>query len=110
MGVFTSQRRGSEFGDQITLGEDGKTKADRERQTSCHHLYVESKQKRYKCTYLQNRNRLTDFESKLWLPKGKGGGVGMDWGLGIGMCQLLHTEWTVNGNLQYSTGTLINTP
>ena len=27
----------------------------------------------YKLTYLQNRNRLTDLENKLWLPKGKGG-------------------------------------
>ena len=29
--------------------------------------------KRYKWTYLQNRNRVTDVENKLKLPKGKGG-------------------------------------
>ena len=29
-------------------------------------------QKLYKRTYLQNRNRLTDIEKKLWLPKGWG--------------------------------------
>ena len=28
----------------------------------------------YKWTYLQNRNRLTDIEKNLWLPKGKGEG------------------------------------
>ena len=29
--------------------------------------------KGYKWTYLQNRNRVTDVENKLWLPGGKGG-------------------------------------
>ena len=29
---------------------------------------------------------------------------GMDWGLGIGICTLLYTEWMVNGNLLQSTG------
>ena len=30
------------------------------------------KKKRYKWTYLQNRNRLTDIENKLMVTKGKG--------------------------------------
>ena len=43
--------------------------------TTWYHLYVESK-KWHKWTYLRNRNRLTDFENNLWLPKLKRGGEG----------------------------------
>ena len=32
--------------------------------------------KKYKQTYLQNRNRLIDLEMNLWLPGGKGMGEG----------------------------------
>ena len=39
-----------------------------------HHLYVESKTKRYKWTYLQNRNRLTDIENNPMVTKGEGTG------------------------------------
>ena len=39
-------------------------------------LYVESKKKWYKWTYLQNRNRLTDLEKELVVAEGK------DWGKG----------------------------
>ena len=35
-------------------------------------LYVESKKKWYKWTYLQNRNKLTDLENKLMVARGKG--------------------------------------
>ena len=47
----------------------------------------------YKLTYLQNRNRLTDFE-KLMVTKGDmWWGVGeMDWAFGIGMCTLTYME------------------
>ena len=39
-----------------------------------YHLYVESKKKkRYKWTYIQNRNRPTDIESKLIVIKGERG-------------------------------------
>ena len=41
-----------------------------------YHLYVESKKKWYKGTYLQTTNRLTGIENKLWLPKGQGEGEG----------------------------------
>ena len=34
-----------------------------------YHLYMESKKKRCKWTYLQNRNRPTDIENKLMVPK-----------------------------------------
>ena len=33
--------------------------------------------------YLQNRNRLTDIENRLWLPRQGEGGVGWTGGLGI---------------------------
>ena len=50
-------------------------KSDRERQI--YHLYVESKKtKRYKWTYIQNRNRPTDIEKNLRLPKWKVDGEG----------------------------------
>ena len=44
----------------------------------------------YKLTYLQNRNRLTDFE-KLMVTKGDEGGR-MDWGFGIGTCTVRYME------------------
>ena len=53
---------------------DYHTKSDRERQI-WYHLYAESK-KKYKWTYLQDRNRLTDWENKslvtkrIWLGAG----------------------------------------
>ena len=37
-------------------------------------LYVESKKKWYKWTYLQNRNRFTDVENKLMVTKGERAG------------------------------------
>ena len=37
-------------------------------------LYVKSKKKWYKWTYLQNRNRLSDLENKLVVSRGKDGG------------------------------------
>ena len=52
--------------------------------------------KGYKWTYLQNRNRLTDFE-KLLVIKGsrlRGGWTGCVW---IGICTLLYMEWLASG-------------
>ena len=37
-----------------------------------YHSFVESKKKRYKWTYLQNRNTFTDIENKLMVTKGEG--------------------------------------
>ena len=48
------------------------SKSDREKQI--YHLYVKSKKKWYKWTYLQNRNRLTDIENKLMFTKGESEG------------------------------------
>ena len=38
--------------------------------------------------YIQNRNRLTDIEKYLWLPKRKG----TNWGYGINRCKLLYIK------------------
>ena len=38
-------------------------------------LTVESKEKWYTSTYLQNRNRVTDVDNKFTVPGGKGRGV-----------------------------------
>ena len=49
------------------------SKSDRERQISCDITYMWNLRK-WKWTYLQNRNRLTDIESKLMVTKGERGG------------------------------------
>ena len=54
---------------------------------------------------LQNRNRLTDFESKLMATKGDRSGEGMDWGFGIGTFTLRYVEWSANEDLLYSVET-----
>ena len=45
------------------------SKLGRERQLSYDHLYVESKKKGYKWTYLQSRNRVKVIENKLMFTK-----------------------------------------
>ena len=45
-------------------------KSDRERQISYDIAYMWNLKKRYKWTYLQNRNRLTDIENKVMVTKG----------------------------------------
>ena len=40
-----------------------------------------------------------------WLPRGIGGGGGMDWEFGISRCQLLYIHW-INKVLPYNTNTL----
>ena len=46
-------------------------------------LYVESKKKWYKRTYVQNTNRLTDIENKLMVTKGERwvGGINQEFGI-----------------------------
>ena len=48
----------------------------KERQISYDVTYMWNPKRKYKWNYLQNRNRLTDIEKNLWLPKGKGEGEG----------------------------------
>ena len=50
------------------------SKSDRERQISYDIAYIWNLKKWYKRTYLQSRNRVTDVEKILWLPRGKGTG------------------------------------
>ena len=57
------------------------------------------KKKRYKRTYLQKRNRLTDFKNEVTVTKGDRWWGGMDWGFGMGVCTLLYVEWMVYGYL-----------
>ena len=52
------------------------SKPDRERQISYDIAYMWNLNKRYKWTYLQNRNRLIDIENKLMVTKGEGRGKG----------------------------------
>ena len=48
-------------------------KPDRERQVSYDIAYMQSLKKRHKWTYIQNRNRPKDIESKLMATKGERG-------------------------------------
>ena len=47
------------------------SKSDIERQISYYITYMWNLKKLYKLTYLQNRNRLTDFENKFMVTKGE---------------------------------------
>ena len=49
-------------------------KSDTEIEISYDIIYMWYLKRWYKWTYLQTSNRLTDFETNLWLPKGKGVG------------------------------------
>ena len=61
------------------------SKSDRERHISYDITYMWNVKKRYKWTYLQNRNRLIDIENKLMVTKGEswGGGEGKIRNLGL---------------------------
>ena len=60
------------------------SKSDRERQILYDITYMWNLKKWHKWTYLQNRNRLTDFENKPVLPNGKvGGGINYEFGINI---------------------------
>ena len=79
----------------------------RERKTNviCYHFYVKSKKKWYKLTYSQNRNRVTDIETNLWVTlEEKGGKLGdSDW--------YIHSSiYKINSkNYCIEQGTLLNT-
>ena len=46
----------------------------------------------------------------LWLPRGRGGGGGMGWEVGVSGCQLLCREWICNKVLLYRTGNSLQYP
>ena len=65
---------------------------------------MESENKQYKWTYLQNRNRLTDLKNELMAnQEGEGCGKEMVRKFGIDMYTLLYFKWITNKNLLYST-------
>ena len=78
------------------------SKSDRESNTIWYHLYVKSKMW-HKWTYLWNRSRLTDVETRLVVVR-IGGREGMDWEFGIIRCKLLYLGWINNNVLLYGTG------
>ena len=63
-------------------------KSEREKQISCNIAYMWNLEKWYRLTYWQSRNRVTDVEKKLWLPRGEGEG-GTSWEIGIDIYTLL---------------------
>ena len=79
----------------ITLSEVRKGKTN----TIGYHLYVES-EIWHKWTELQNKNRLPDIRTDVWLPRRLGGG-GMDWEFGVSWCKLLCIEQINNKVLLY---------
>ena len=83
------------------LSEERTKKTD----TIWYRLYVESKIW-HKWTYLKNRKRLRDIENRL-VPKGEGGGRGIEREIGVGRYKLLHLEWISSEVLLYSTGNSI---
>ena len=59
----------------------------------------------YKWSYLQNRNRLADFENKLMLPKGKDGvgGINLESGINAAVYKMDKQQWpTVQHREPYS--------
>ena len=58
--------------------------------------------KRYKQTYIQNRNRLTDIENKHGYPRGRV--ERRDREFGLDMYTLLYLKWITNKDLLYNTG------
>ena len=57
--------------------------------------------------YLQNRNKLTDIESRFVVAKGEEGEGRKDWEFGISRCKLLYLGWINNKVLLYRTGNYI---
>ena len=49
------------------------------------------------------RNRLTDLENELKLPRGEGEGKGTVWEFGMNMYILLYLKWITRKGLLYST-------
>ena len=67
-------------------------------------LYLKSKKKWYKWTYLQNRNRLTDFKKAISSYQGEGREEGRVRQFGMEMYTLLYLKWIPNRDLLSSTG------
>ena len=58
----------------------------------------------YRYSYLQSRNRDTDIEKNIWMPRGKGGdGMTCEIGIDIYTLLILSIKWITKENLLYST-------
>ena len=68
------------------------SKSEGERQISYDITYMWNLKKRYKWTYIQNRNKLTDIDKKLMVTKGEMGGGGINWEFGINRYTLLYIK------------------
>ena len=80
----------------------------RERQTSYGITYMWNLKKVYKWTYLQNRNRFTEFENKLMVTKGDRWGGGWTGGLGLAYAHCgIWNDWLM-GTCCIVQGTLPN--
>ena len=79
------------------------SKSDREGEI-WHPLYVESKRKWYKWTYLQNRKRFTDLENKLMVA----GEEGIVREFGTDMYTLLYFKWITSKTYCIAHGSLLN--
>ena len=78
-GILLSHKK--EWNNAICRNMDGSrdyhikwSKPERERRMSYDTAYMWNLKKRYKWTYLQNKNRPTDIENKLMVTKGESGG------------------------------------
>ena len=71
------------------------------------HLYAESKVWHKWWIFLWNRNRLTDTENTLWLPKCREGRWGMEQEFEVSRYELLYIEWVNSKVLLHSTDNYI---
>ena len=84
--------------------------SQRRRNIVSHPLYMESKNKWYKWSYLQNRKILPDLENGLLVAGGEGRmGERIVWKFGMDMSTLLYLKWITNKVLLYiAHGTLLS--
>ena len=79
----------------------------RRRNSIWHPLYVESKKKLYKWTYLQNRKRLTDLENELRVTRREELEEGIGRELGVDMYTLQCLKWVTSRTCCTAQGTLL---
>ena len=103
-GILFSNKK--EWNNVICNNIDGSRHYHTKQRKTPYNLYVESKIW-HKWTYLWNRNRLTDIESRIVVAKEKGSGGEINWEFGISICKLLYIEWINIKVLLYSSGNYI---
>ena len=82
-------------------GETERSKSERERQTPYDITYKFTNELIYKI------ETDSQIERTDWLPRGSGGGGGMQWEFGISRYKLVYVGWIHNQVLLYSTGSCI---